>query len=194
MLKVYKNIISDSTSDIIYNKFMSMVIKEDNTLNWELHEYANVGTNKVCFGMINFQETYLEIDKINDLILKDFGNEYKFTHSYIRVYIDGGTLMPHVDREGLDLTLSVNVHSNQAWPIHFSKKSLDFSKYGYEANVAGPESYTLLKDFLGDYVSIVTNKGDGVCCTRDTPHWREQFKANFTGEHFVQVFYHWIKK
>lgn len=195
MLKFYKNIISDTTADIIYSKFMSLVVNENGSLNEELFEGSNEATNKKSFGLFGLQETYLEIDKINDLVLKDFGNEYKFTHSYIRVYPDGGILNPHVDRDGLDLTLTVNVHSNpnNPWPILFSKKSLDFSEYGPECYIGNQESYTLLKDFLGDYVSIVTNKGDGACCTRNIPHWREPFKASFTGEHYVQIFYHWIK-
>lgn len=195
MLKIYKNILSNDTANKIYEKFMSLVVLKNGELNSDLFESQTHATNFRSFGFYALKETYLEIDNINRIVLNDFGKGYRFTHSYTRVYPDGGILNPHVDREGLDLTLTVNVHSNpnNPWPILFSKKSLDFDKFGPECYVGDSDSYELLKDFMQDYTTVITNKGDGACCTRDIPHWREPFKASFTGEHFVQVFYHWKK-
>lgn len=195
MLKFYRNILSIDAANIIYEKFMSWVVLNNGQLNYTLLENQAPQTNYKTFGFYNLDETYLEIDKINRTILNDFGNDYKFTHSFTRVYPHGGILNPHVDREGLDLTLTVNVHSDPSnpWPILFSKKSLDFNKLGSECYVGDSDSYEFLKEFMQDYTVVVTNKGDGACCTRDIPHWREPFKASFLGDHFVQVFYHWKK-
>ena len=178
MLKVYKNLISQNTADSIYHSLMSFIINDSQ----HYFEFSNSATNNKSWGYMNLPETYLEIDRIKSFVEKDFGDEYEFTHTYSRIYPAGGILNPHIDREGLDLTLTLNVHSdvNNPWPILFSKKTFDTVLNDIHIYTVGDsESYELFKEYTKDFESVILNEGDGACCTRDVPHWREPFNVKF---------------
>lgn len=185
--KFYKNILSCSAADEIYHAFMEKLLTEGEQM-LEITPYtAN------SFGFINLPATQLEKDNIDSIIRNDFGQGYLFTHTYARIYLDNAYLLPHIDKEGLDLTLTVNVHSDTAnpWPIFYSENTVDLDTYMYpDGSITPVEEF---QEFTGNSTSFITNKGDGVCSVKQVPHWRETFKASYLGEHFVQVFYHWKK-
>ena len=193
MLKFYKKIISDDTADAIYHAIMGKFFKDPD----RSYEHKNPATNFHSFGFMNVTETFIEIERIKNIIREDFGDGYEFTHTYSRIYPDNSILNPHIDREGLDLTLTVNVFNNpdNRWPILFSKVPISKELINDIESTIGYSntSYTILKEYLDDYETIITNKGDGACCTREVVHWRERFKIKYEGEHYVQVFYHWKK-
>lgn len=218
MQKFYKNILSKKTANIIYDEFINLILANKNntnnyvTLNNDylektclatfdfLNNPEHNGEKSKTFAIYDLPVTKLEINSIDEMIRKDFGNSYRFTHSYIRCYTNGSILNPHIDSPGLDLTLTVNIHSNDTdnWPICFSKKELmgeDYEKYiSLVTSQREIESYSFLRDYMNDYSEYVTKKGDGICSTRYFPHWRMPYEVENPGQHFVQVFYHWIKE
>jgi hypothetical protein len=74
--------------------------------------------NSYGFGSIPEYEQLL--DELTPLIKEKTGFEnIKRENSYTRIYFNGATLKPHVDREGLDITLSICTYSdiNKNWPL-----------------------------------------------------------------------------
>lgn len=193
MYKFYKGLMSKNAVDKVYHALLPMLLENMN----KYQELDTPAINGRGLGTINFSETMLEIDNIKTIIEKDFGNEYEFTHSYIRLYPNSSVLNPHIDREGLDLTLSVNIykHPDTSWPFNISKIQIPKSEMQFEHEVGDEkESYVLLAKYLKEFISFETEPGDGVCCTRDHVHWRDFNTLSFEGDHFVQCFYHWKLK
>lgn len=197
MIKFYKQIISKQNAEEIYHSFMPLIVN-----NFNLYSEANTAAISVDgvgrgMGTGNFSPTLKEIESIKDIIQADFGDMYEFTHSYLRVYPNNSVLHPHIDRKGLDLTLSVNIYSsdNTYWPLVISNKCMP-PEEETEASAVGDEkeSYILLKDYLKDCTEYNFNIGDGACCTREHPHWRPFYKMSFEGDHYMQCFYHWKLK
>jgi hypothetical protein len=189
MKKFYKNILSQEAANDSYHSFMQIVLKDSNTY----YEKETTATEYKTYAYGNLPATLREMDSIDKIIKNDFGQHYEFTHSYIRLYPDQSILNPHVDRPGLDLTLTVNIFSveNNPYPIHFSNIPLDMKELTVEHTSGTKNCYNLFQKHMKDYETYVTEIGDGVCCTRDIPHWRDRYKVKELGEHFVQVFYHW---
>jgi hypothetical protein len=195
MIKFYKDLMDKKVANDIYVSFMQLLLNGDGSINKEFYEDDNPTTNYSTFGVYNLNTTYVDVDKYDRIIKKDFGNNYEFTHSFLRVYANGGLLHPHIDKKDLDLTLTVNVHSmpEQDWKINFSNKLVPEEEME-DAGSSDRDTYTkILKKYLDDYSSFETHIGDGVCCIRNVVHWRDEFKSSFPGEHYMQVFYHWKK-
>jgi hypothetical protein len=196
MIKFYEKIMNDHVARTIYDTFMQFLLNKDGSIKSYYHEDKNSTVDYRAFGVYNMDHTLVEVDKYDKIIKEDFGNNYEFTHSFTRVYPDKGILHPHVDRLDLDITLTVNVHSipENPWPIHFSNSSIPDEDMEVAASHNPKIALKVIKDYLNDYSSFVTNIGDGVCCTRNVPHWRNLYNSSFEGDHFMQVFYHWKKK
>lgn len=193
MFKFYKDIISKETASKIYHSFLPLVLENMNKYT----EFTTEAISGRGLGMVNFSTTTLEIEKIKKIVEKDFGNNYEFTHTYLRLYPNNSVLHPHVDRPGLDLTLSVNIHRNLStrWPFKISKKKIPFEDMHFSTTVGNEKTaYIELAEYLQEYEEFETEPGDGVCCTRDHVHWRDFNTLSFEGDHFVQCFYHWKLK
>lgn len=91
-------------------------------------------------------------------------------NSFGRIYYNGGTLDRHVDREGLDYTLSISLDStlNFDWPLW----CIDL-----EGN--------------GAAISIANGDGGFVYGTKMT-HWRDPLVCG-EDDYVVQLFMHWYK-
>lgn len=92
-------------------------------------------------------------------------------NTFARIYYNGGKLTKHVDREGLEYTLSITLYQNLGfdWPLWCI-------------------------DNLGESVPITIAPGDGAMMlgTKLT-HWREPLEC--TDDQFVvQLFMHWKKQ
>lgn len=89
-------------------------------------------------------------------------------NSYCRIYYNGSTLKPHVDRSGLDYTLSISLFSNlkQDWPF-------------------------ICTDRKGNIASISIGVGDGAMIYgTEIKHWRDDLTCG-TDEYIIQLFMHW---
>lgn len=92
----------------------------------------------------------------------------KEENSYTRIYYNGGKLKKHVDREGLDLTLTVCTYSNLdfEWPLHVEVEP-------------------------GVIKSFVTKPGDAALIMgTKMHHWRDDLNCE-SHQMVIQSFYHW---
>lgn len=93
------------------------------------------------------------------------------SYYYDRFYFKGQELVPHVDREACEVSVSVHCSNNldYNWPIWFKN----------------PE---------GEDVPLVTNPGDGVIykgCER--LHWRDKMKGG-ANSYYHQIFFHYVRR
>jgi hypothetical protein len=86
------------------------------------------------------------------------------TYAYARIYGHGEALPLHEDRDACELSLTINLDTDEPWPIW-------------------------LKTCDGETVSVVQEQGDALIYLGcQTPHWREPFN----GKHCTQVFLHYV--
>lgn len=86
------------------------------------------------------------------------------TYSYARIYLDGGTLVPHTDRKACEVSITLCLQKSKDWPLY----------------IKNPNEIT---------VSIELEPGDALMyrgCVAE--HWRE----NYTGSKHTQVFLHYV--
>jgi predicted 2-oxoglutarate/Fe(II)-dependent dioxygenase YbiX len=87
------------------------------------------------------------------------------TYSYARVYKNGSTLDPHVDRDACEISLTLHLGGDSPWPINIKTPS-------------------------GKDQSIILNPGEAMMYLGcEASHWREKYK----GEEYVQVFLHYVR-
>ena len=145
------------------------------------------------FGRRDIPETLENINILNEIVSRDFGLKYKFTHSFSRIYFNGAVLNPHVDREGLDLTCTLTIFHNlkKPWPIHLSNNSLDRD---YTFNLTEKEIDLKINQdpfFLNSYSSVNIEPNEMLIFNgRESPHWRHTLACS-PEQHSVHVFYHW---
>jgi alkylated DNA repair dioxygenase AlkB len=86
------------------------------------------------------------------------------TYSYARLYGHGQALRMHQDRDACELSLTLNLDADQAWPIWLQTPD-------------------------GQSVSVRQQPGDALMYLGcQTPHWREPFEGRFC----TQVFLHYV--
>jgi len=144
---------------------VALSLKKDNRMHYEADgkHYANsYGT-----GKINEYEKLLK--ELTPLIKEKTGlNNITEENSYTRIYYNGAQLKKHVDRKGLDLTLSVCTFSNldKPWELHVQvekNKVLSFdTKPGQGALILGTKML----------------------------HWRDDLVCR-DDQYVIQSFYHW---
>lgn len=154
---------------------------------------ANIGKYKDGllgdnWGFFNYEPSNELLSDFQYQVIRDFGSCYRFTHNYTRVYFGNTHLNPHVDRNGLDVTLSLNIHStlDESWPIWVTESACDKDEW-HTADRSNGEFLA----FKADSKAWDLDAGDAVCITKEHPHWRDEIE--FNGKHMVQVFYHWKK-
>lgn len=108
------------------------------------------------------------LDKFLPLAEEKIGSKLKKANPYIRIYRNGSTLNAHIDREGLDVTISVCLFTN--------------IKYMWEL---------IAKNEDGSLVKYPTILGHACIMTgRLMEHWREPLQCN-DGEYVIQMFLHY---
>jgi hypothetical protein len=144
--------------------------------------YENASIIKNCFGMVNIPET-LEVNAIkalNEIVVRDFGTNYQFTHTFSRINFNEAVLMPHTDRDGLDLTGSLTIYHNltKPWYINVANNK-----------VKGDD--TDHTSFLDSYNSVDIKINELLLFkAREHIHWREPLICNHD-QHCMHIFYHW---
>lgn len=88
-------------------------------------------------------------------------------NSFSRIYFNDSILKKHVDRKGLDVTMTVSIHNDTGvdWPLHVQTDD--------------------------GVKSVVTNVGDAaIILGTKMPHWREALSCQ-NGQMVMQCFFHW---
>lgn len=185
--KVYRGIVSQANLQRIHDELIRIIMDEKIGTEKFVSKIVGEGT----YAVNNMSYTLDEINLINEKILRDFKGEYQFTHSYTRIYFADNFLVPHYDKENMDLTLTVNIHGNRndIWPIHFSKVEHTFTEEcSNKEIIAKVLNYTNLP-----FETVRLSPGDGACCTRSIIHWRYPYKPINPEDYIVQTFFHWKK-
>lgn len=131
-------------------------------------------------GFYNLSVTNKHLDKIEKLVKPIIEYNIKFENSFTRIYKEGSVLGFHIDRPGLDVTVSLCLKRDTAWPLVVSLKPADeqYSEQNQEPYKLYSSSYDLLPG------SMVIAEG------RKYPHWRETFSGNGDQSN-IYVFFHW---
>ena len=159
----FEDLLPANRCDLLNN--VALMYKNNNRLNYEAdkHHYANsYGT-----GRIKEYEDFLR--ELTPLVKQKTGlNNITEENSYTRIYYNGATLNKHLDREGLDLTLSVCTFSNlkTPWLLHVEVEK-------------------------GRVLSFETKPGQGALILGTKMlHWRDPLVCA-DNEYVIQSFYHW---
>lgn len=155
----------------------------DEILNHLTTAKGNVETSHYYNGSIGFYNlpvTNKHLAKIEPLVKSVVGDNIQFENSFTRIYKKGSKLGFHIDRPGLDVTVSLCLKRDVAWPLIVSLKEADaeYSEKNQEPYRQETSSYDVLPG------SFAIAEG------RKFPHWREEFPSEEEQTN-IYVFYHW---
>jgi len=164
MYHIFKKLISQD--DCNYFNSIALDYKQKNKLQNEGKDNSFYNNS---FGTAQIPEFESLLHKLTPIV-KDTLKIKHITaeNSYTRIYYNGSTLGKHVDREGLDITMSLCTFTNlpSPWPLYF--ETLD-------------KNVITAKLEVGDAAAILG--------TRMT-HWRDPLVCS--NEHYIIMsFYHW---
>jgi len=184
MIKIYNNLLTKTELEEIHDTFLHLRKIESPKIESE-------NTNKfyvdnVC-GIHDLNIVNKHAAKLTEIICKDYGSNYRFNNTYIRMYFNNSYLRFHTDRKDLDITLSVNIFSNVEydWPIHISETL--YSGDDWDMTHTIDEYAKTSKEYI-------TKAGQGIACYgRKNVHWRDTLVCK-EGQYVLQAFYHWKEK
>jgi len=145
-------------SDILFRMKNQHGLKHEGTVSG--HYGESYGGNCDEF------EKYLKA--ITPQISEKLQVKIKPANTYGRIYFNGGRLQKHVDRPGLDYTLSVSLKTNLTndWPLYF-------------------------KDKNGKTIALNIKDGDGAMMLgREMEHWRDDLVCS-PDQWATKLFLHW---
>lgn len=115
-----------------------------------------------------FVNQYMDILKPKVLTYINGNDSLKNENTYTREYKNGSILHNHIDKEKLNITISICLYKdiNKEWP--------------------------LCADINGEVKCLNTEIGDGILLfdADKIPHWRERLECN-ENESILQFFLHW---
>ena len=173
-----KNVFEEVISQEEIDEILTALTKEKG------HVEPNHGFNG-AIGFYNLSVTNKHLAKIEKQVKSVVGDNIKFENSFIRIYKEGSALPFHIDRPGLDVSVSLCLRRDIPWPLVVSLKEADEEYIAPTDFSRKQESYilsTLNYDLLPG--SIVVVEG------RKFPHWREKFNGN-SNQCNTYVFFHW---
>ena len=161
----------------------------------QMRHYAKIGRLNKGYGDLftentegvgKLPTTYSMLTRIDNRIQQDYGHlgNVVFTHTYSRIYHPGSFLKVHVDRPGLDVTLTVCSHNDtgQEWPIWTTEA--EWNMDWFRQKLMEPPADV-------DRTPWYTRPGQAVCMLgTKTPHWRMTLECE-PGQSVIQHFYHW---
>ena len=123
--------------------------------------------NKSIGNQIAFDGDVNIYNQLTERLRKETGLRLVKSNAYGRVYKNGSFLKPHIDREGLDLTLTIQLKN-------------DFKK-----------APIFCKSYDGSVIEANLQDGDGALIMgRELEHWRNELKGKKNDE-LVCIFFHW---
>jgi hypothetical protein len=166
-----ENILSPRECEKIVAEFDNTVQPKD-----EGYIYNN------SFGVYNLPSTLRYKLRFEKIIQNTYPN-IEFSNTYTRKYLNNSYLKPHIDRNTLDVSVSVCIENtaNLTWPLYISN-----------VEWAGP---WLMKSDYSEWTDNNTaysyNAGGGVIYRgKKFMHWRENFPGT-DNQRMVYIYYHW---
>jgi hypothetical protein len=136
------------------------------SVNYEGVNNAHYGNS---YGIGCLPEYEVILRELTPIIMEKTGyTNIAVENSYSRIYRNGGRLEKHIDREGLDLTLTVCTYNdiNKPWPLYV--RCIDGVVREFETGV-------------GDGALILGTKME---------HWRDPLVCD-DNQKVLQSFFHW---
>lgn len=159
----FDKLISLERCEILNN--LARSFKEEKRMNYEAdnNHYAN------SYGAGNIPEYEKLLRELTPLIKEKTGfHNITEENSYTRIYYNGARLRRHVDRKGLDLTLSLCTFTNldKPWELHVELEGGKIASFetkpGQAALILGTKMF----------------------------HWRDDLVCR-DDQYVIQSFYHW---
>lgn len=150
--------------------FVKIMLDYKNTNQLTLESSLDTNMYKNSYGRGGIVEMEDFLKRITEELSVKFSISIKPSNTYARIYYNNSTLYKHVDRPGLDYTLSTTLFSNikTDWPLYVIDKN-------------------------GNQVSSNISTGDGLLIHgTELPHWRDPLFCN-NDEYVIQLFLHWTK-
>jgi prolyl 4-hydroxylase len=144
--------------------------------NNDAYVYSN------SYGVYNLPITLPYADRLTKKLQAIYPN-VKFANAYTREYLRHGKLGIHLDRKGLDLTLSVCLEDNHNlfWPLNISKLE---HKGPWKSNEDN-------EHYKQEAISVVLPVGHGAFVEGGKhPHWRDELLCG-EAQRAVYTFFHW---
>jgi hypothetical protein len=144
-------------------------LREDNKLYYEgKTENSPNAFYDNSFGVGSVKEMEDALRTVQPRVEEELGVNMVPANSYARIYYNGGTLNRHVDRKGLDYTMSITLFSNldTDWPLW-------------------------CKDLEGNQVALKIPQGwGGMMLGTAMEHWRDPLVCR-DDQYVIQLFLHW---
>jgi Rps23 Pro-64 3,4-dihydroxylase Tpa1-like proline 4-hydroxylase len=113
--------------------------------------------NYISFLELLCEKTYQISSIVEETVLP--------TYAYSRVYKNGSELLPHTDRDACEISITLHLDGDSAWPIWIETPS-------------------------GEKRCVNLNPGDAMLYLgKSASHWRE----SYDGEYYSQVFLHYVR-
>ena len=174
---LHEQLLSHASTDAIHQEMMQLYEKK------ELQSNRNEYTDH-CFGIGNLPSTLAVEAEITKVISDQYGalGKIVFSNTYARIYLADSYLKVHVDRPGLDITLSANIFMSEgvSWPFYYTTAAYNpaWDKLAYL-----PDS--------DDTHGVDLKPGQGACILgTKTAHWRKPIHCK-PNDYIVQCFWHW---
>ena len=107
--------------------------------------------------------------RIQPVLEELLGEELIPSYWFTTTYHQGGWMNCHTDRPSCEISVTMNICGDAAWPIK-------------------------LKDLEGNKQAVVTPPGDGVAYLGTiVPHWRSPMRSH-DNDRFMQLFLHFVRK
>tara|TARA_B100000131_G_C17903523_1_gene527407 strand:+ start:56 stop:682 length:627 start_codon:yes stop_codon:yes gene_type:complete len=110
------------------------------------------------------------MNRVQPLLENMVGEELLPAYWFTTIYHNHSFMTAHIDRPSCEISVSLNIHSEQDWPLYF--EDLNKNKVGCVTRIGQAVAY------LGDRCY----------------HWREPLKSKIFGERYMQSFFHFVRK
>lgn len=174
---VFKSLLNQQEVDEILNAIRAIPAEKGNKEGGEYY------SGSVGFANLPVANQY--INKIEEAIKPVVGDNIAFENTYARIYNKGSFLGYHIDRAGLDITVSVCLKRDIASPLIVSAFAVS------EESIADHSWKKNQKEFKEVFSGYDLAPCDGgIVEGRRHPHWREPLKCD-DGQSNIYIFYHW---
>ena len=176
-MSIFKSILNPEEVQEILDAILAMPPEKGNKEGGEYY--------KDSVGYPNLPAANKFIKKLEAVIKTVVGTNIAFENTYSRIYKKGSILGFHIDRPGLDITLSVCLKRDAPWELIASKRRVS------ELQIKNNTWKDDMELYKQDVIAIDSMPGDaGLIQGRKHPHWREPLVCN-DDQTNVYIFYHW---
>tara|TARA_R100001443_G_C3315185_1_gene168706 strand:- start:106 stop:756 length:651 start_codon:yes stop_codon:yes gene_type:complete len=133
-----------------------------------LIEY-DIGRGSVYTGYRPKSTSFI-MKRLKPILEKMVGEELLPSYWFTTIYHGNSFMHNHTDRPSCEISVSLNIHSEQDWPLYF-------------------------ENLNKNYIGCVTRIGQAVAYLgSECKHWREPLESRIFGERYMQSFFHFVRK